>query len=137
MNKCSYEHVFERLIMKSDTIPICSCLELHADALDAARKAEMPVTELLPLADLFKVFADATRLRILNALSASELCVCDLAAALEMTQSAISHQLAILRRTRLVRPRRDGKVIFYTLDDEHVRDILHVAGSHLIEQKGK
>ena len=122
--------------MKPETIPVCSCLELHADALDAARKAEMPVAELLPLADLFKVFADATRLRILNALAASELCVCDLAAALEMTQSAISHQLALLRRARLVRSRRHGKVIYYSLDDDHVRDILRVAGSHLVEQKG-
>ncbi len=122
--------------MTSDSIPVCSCVELHADAMNAARKAEMPVAELLPLAELFKVFADATRLRILNALSASELCVCDLAAALEMTQSAISHQLALLRRACLVRPGRDGKVIYYSLDDDHVRDILRVAGVHLNEKKG-
>lgn len=89
--------------------------------------------ELMDLADLFKNFADSTRIKILVALLEGELCVSDLAEALEMSQSAISHQLRTLRSSRLVRSRRDGKQIFYTLDDEHVKEIIEVGLDHLSE----
>lgn len=89
----------------------------------------------LDLGALFKVFSDPTRLRILGALAASELCVCELAAVLEMSQSAISHQLALLKRARLVRYRKDGKTVLYALDDDHVRRILAVASEHLSEKE--
>jgi len=88
------------------------------------------------MGELFKIFADPSRLRILGALAAGELCVCDLAAALELSQSAVSHQLAVLKRSRLVRYRRDGQTVFYTLDDDHVRQILAVASEHLSEEEG-
>jgi len=102
--------------------------------LASARAAELPVGTLLGLADLFKVLGDPTRLRIVNALAAAgELCVCDLSAALSLSQSAVSHQLAVLRRSRLARPRRDGKTVFYALDDEHVRALLALGLEHARE----
>ncbi|TFG85422.1 MAG: transcriptional regulator [Spirochaetales bacterium] len=114
----------------------CSCQTVHPDAVAAAKVAEMPTARLLGVSDLFKVLGDPTRLRILNALAfGDELCVCDLSAALDMTQSAMSHQLAVLRRARLVKPRKDGKVVFYSLDDEHVRYLLALASEHAAEGK--
>jgi DNA-binding transcriptional ArsR family regulator len=98
------------------------------------------VFELLPgedtttgLAEIFKVFGDPTRVRILQALRHSELCVCDLSALLSMSQSAVSHQLRILRGARLVRNRREGRVIYYSLMDDHVKTILDVGNEHLSE----
>jgi ArsR family transcriptional regulator len=113
----------------------CSCSIAHPGPVAAARAAETPVARLLGLAELFKVLGDPGRLRILNALGAAELCVCDLSETLDMSQSAVSHQLAILRGARLVRTRRDGKAVFYSLDDEHVSQIIDVATVHLNERK--
>jgi len=113
----------------------CLCSIVHAGPVAAARAVELPVARLLRLAELFKVLGDPGRLRILNALGVAELCVCDLSTALDMSQSAVSHQLAILRSARLVRARRDGKAMFYALDDEHVSEIVGLAGVHLDERK--
>ena len=118
---------------KSSNVEVCGCSAVHADKVERARKAQISVSRLLEMGELFKVFADPTRLRILGALAEEELCVCDLTVALEMTQSAVSHQLAVLKRSRLVRYRREGKAIFYALDDDHVREILSVASEHLSE----
>ena len=92
-----------------------------------------PEEELQDLAEFFKVFGDATRLKILSVLLCSEMCVYDLAATLEMTQSAISHQLRILKNANLVKFRRDGKMIYYSLDDEHVQQIFDAGYKHVIE----
>jgi DNA-binding transcriptional ArsR family regulator len=89
---------------------------------------------LLDLADLFKVFGDSTRVKILCALQHSEMCVCDIAALLGMTKSAISHQLRVLRQTRLVKHRRDGKVVYYSLDDEHVGNVFAQGLLHVREK---
>ena len=89
--------------------------------------------DLYDLAELFKIFGDSTRIRILFVLFEAEVCVCDMAAILGMTQSAISHQLRILKANRLVKTRRDGKQIFYSLDDEHVRSIIEAGCIHLKE----
>ena len=113
----------------------CSCSIVHEGPVAAAKAAEAPVARLLGLAELFKVLGDPSRLRILNALGAAELCVCDLSTALDMSQSAVSHQLAILRGARLVRARRDGKSMFYSLDDQHVGQIVDIAAVHLDERK--
>lgn len=88
---------------------------------------------LYTLADLFKVFGDPTRIRILHALSSQELCVCDIADTLGMTQSAISHQLRILKQSHLVKYRRDGKTIYYSLADQHVHTILAQGLEHVME----
>ena len=89
--------------------------------------------ELTELAELFKVFGDSTRARIICALSISELCVCDLACILNMTQSAISHQLRILKQARMVKNRRAGKSVYYSLDDEHIRQLFDIAFEHVME----
>ncbi len=103
------------------------------DLLDRVR-ADMPDEECLyDLAELFKVFGDSTRIRILYALFESELCVCDIAEVLNMTQSAISHQLRVLKQARLVRNRREGKQIYYSLADDHVRTIIGQGMEHIDE----
>ena len=88
---------------------------------------------LYDVAELFKVFGDSTRIRIICALFESEMCVYDLAACLDMTQSAISHQLRILKQANLVKFRRDGKLMYYSLDDEHVKQIFDAGYKHVIE----
>jgi ArsR family transcriptional regulator len=113
---------------------ICSCAIVHEEAVQNARDAELPTARLLSLSELFKLLGDPSRLRIINALSAAgELCVCDLSAALDLSQSAMSHQLSLLRRARLVRSRKDGKVVFYALDDQHISGLLALAAEHAAE----
>jgi len=122
--------------MSSDTtIERCACAAVHEGQVKAAKAAEIPIASLLDMAELFKVFGDPSRLRILNALEAAELCVCDLSEALDMSQSAISHQLATLRAAKLVRSRREGKSVFYALDDDHVKAIIDIAAAHLSERR--
>jgi len=111
----------------------CSCSVVHPQAVQLAVQAELETGTLIALSELFKVFSDPSRLRILTALSKTELCVCDLTEVLGMNQSAVSHQLAMLRRARLVRFRRDGKSVFYALDDAHIGKILKVALEHVTE----
>ena len=97
-------------------------------------KREMPLEEnLYDLAELFKIFGDTTRIRILYALLEAEMCVCDIAEALNMTQSAISHQLRLLKQAKLVKNRREGKTVYYALADEHVRTILDQGMEHVEE----
>lgn len=88
---------------------------------------------VVELAEIFKVLAEPTRIRILQAISDEELCVCDIAAVVNATQSAISHQLRILRSARLVKSRRDGKMVYYSLDDDHVRNLFEEGIRHLKE----
>ncbi len=112
----------------------CDCNIIHEDVVNRVR-GEMPEEEnLFDLADLFKIFGDSTRVKILCALSSAELCVCDIAALLGMTKSAISHQLRVLRQGRLVKYRRDGKVVYYSLDDDHVTHIFREGLSHVTEK---
>ncbi|MBQ9411639.1 MAG: winged helix-turn-helix transcriptional regulator [Oscillospiraceae bacterium] len=93
-----------------------------------------PETELAEMAELFKVFGDSTRIRILYILSQTELCVCDIASVLGMTQPAVSYQLKVLKQARLVRSRREGKTVYYALDDGHVGTIIGMAKEHLEEE---
>ncbi|MDR2467862.1 MAG: metalloregulator ArsR/SmtB family transcription factor [Spirochaetaceae bacterium] len=111
----------------------CDCVIVHEAAIKAARAAMPQEETLFDLAELFKMFADSTRIKIISALLNQELCVCDIAALLSMTKSAISHQLRLLRQTKLVRPRRDGKIVYYSLDDDHVRNILDQGLCHVTE----
>ena len=92
-----------------------------------------PEDELLDLAELFKVFGDTTRMKILYVLFASELCVCDIAEILGMSQSAVSHQLRIIKQAKLIKNRRDGKTVYYSLADDHVKTIIGMAKEHLEE----
>ncbi len=113
---------------------ICRCTTVHEEVIQTV-KAQMPAKEQLDgLADTFKVFGDLTRIRILSALTDAVMCVCDIAALLEMSQSAISHQLRVLRQARLVKYKKTGKVVYYSLDDEHVRQIIECGLLHINEK---
>ena len=112
---------------------LCECTELHMDAIARARMAMSPPEQADKLAELFKVLGDPTRVRILQALHSQRLCVCDIAETLEMTQSAISHQLRILRQARLVRAQREGRSMFYCLDDDHVSQVFEQGLEHVSE----
>lgn len=112
--------------------PIALCSGTHPHHQIKANLIPDPQT-LQNLADLFKVFGDPTRIRILYALSAQELCVCDIAEILQMTQSAISHQLRVLKQMHLVKFRREGKTVFYSLADDHVYTILNQGIEHVKE----
>lgn len=115
----------------SDTnIPVCDGHHPHPACIENFIDED----NLYRLADLFKVFGDPTRIRILNVLSTQKLCVCDIAQTLGMTQSAISHQLRILKQIRLVKFRREGKVIYYSLADSHVHTILRQGLEHVMEE---
>lgn len=114
-------------------IECCETEEVHESLLQIVREKMPAEEELYNLAELFKVFGDSTRIRILFVLFESEVCVCDLARALNMTQSAISHQLRILKQNKLVKNRREGKSIFYSLADDHVRTIIAQGLDHIEE----
>ena len=109
----------------------CSCNVIHKEVVENV-KNKLPKEETLyDLAELFKVFGDSTRIKIICSLFESEMCVCDLSVLLNISQSAISHQLRVLKSARLVKFRRAGKVIYYSLDDEHIKQIFD-AGLHHI-----
>lgn len=117
----------------SEKTESCLCNVIHKEVVNKVKES-LPKDEILyDLAELFKVFGDSTRIKILCALFESEMCVCDLSALLNISQSAISHQLRVLKTTRLVRFRREGKVIYYSLDDEHVKHIFDEGLKHIIE----
>jgi ArsR family transcriptional regulator len=111
----------------------CEVSWLHPPAVFAARGALAALPPVPDVAGLFSLLADPTRLRLLTALAAGELCVCDLAAATGVNRSTVSHQLRTLREGRLVRARREGRVVFYALDDDHVRDLLAMGSAHAAE----
>ncbi|MCC8103494.1 MAG: metalloregulator ArsR/SmtB family transcription factor [Clostridiales bacterium] len=113
----------------------CGCdeYEVHENLLQIVNETLPDETTLYDLAELFKVFGDSTRIRILYVLFEAEVCVCDLASALNMNQSAISHQLRILKTNHLVKSRREGKSVFYSLADDHVRTILAQGEEHINE----
>lgn len=114
-------------------IESCSCNIIHKDVVEQV-KEKLPEEEILyDLAELFKVFGDSTRIKIICSLFESEMCVCDLSALLNISQSAISHQLRVLKSARLVKFRRAGKVIYYSLDDEHIKQIFDAGLHHITE----
>lgn len=112
---------------------ICSCTIIHEDIVQSVASQMLSQELTANLAELFKVFGDATRIKILHALKCSEMCVCDLAACLGMTHSAISHQLRILKAYNLVKSRKQGKVVYYTLADLHVIALLNTGLEHVNE----
>lgn len=109
----------------------CDCTVVNEDLVNTVREKMVEEEVLYDLADFFKVLGDSTRIRIICALFESELCVCDIANVLNMTQSSISHQLKTLKQARLVKSRRDGKVMYYALDDEHVQKIFDLGIVHI------
>lgn len=114
----------------------CSCDIVHETVIEMVKKKMPQEEKLYDLAELFKVFGDTTRVKIISALFEAEMCVCDIAKLLTMTQSAISHQLRVLRQARLVKHRKEGKVVFYSLDGEHIKAIFNQGLEHILEPRG-
>ncbi len=129
MNKYSY---VKGEIME-DQFENCDYIHIHEETVNAVKKSIPSENKLYDLSDLFKIFGDKTRIKILYALSYAEMCVCDIATLTEMTQSAISHQLKILKSSKLVKYRKEGKSIFYSLADDHVKTILKQGREHIEE----
>ena len=121
--------------MQEHGIEVCDTIEVHEELVKRVKENMPDETELYDLAELFKIFSDSTRIRILFVLFEAEVCVCDLANMLHMTQSAVSHQLRILKQSKLVKNRREGKSIFYSLADDHVRTIIAQGLDHIEEDK--
>ena len=121
------------MIDKRHYVDRCDCSVIHEEIVNTV-KAKMPLEEdLYDLAELFKVFGDSTRIKILWALVEAEMCVCDIAVLLNMTQSSISHQLRVLKQARLVKNRKEGKIVFYSLEDEHIKQIFDQGLIHINE----
>ena len=118
----------------SDFCEICTCV--HKDVVERVKKESLSEELIYDIADFFKVFGDSTRIKILYALLGGEMCVGDLVEALDMTQSAVSHQLRVLRQNDLVKFRKEGKAVIYSLDDEHVNLLLQQSMCHIIHKKG-
>ena len=111
----------------------CQETKVHQDVVDQVRDQLPPEENLYDLAELFKMFGDSTRVKILYALLESELCVCDIARLLNVSQSAVSHQLRVLKASKLVKFRREGKTVYYSLADDHVVGILSQGMEHILE----
>lgn len=121
--------------MENDKCHLCGENCVHNETADRISEFNPDGEALYEIANLFKIFGDSTRIRIMFVLFKKEMCVCDIAEALEMTQSAISHQLRILKQSRLVKSRRAGKTIFYSLADSHVKGIFYQAMEHILEKR--
>ena len=119
--------------MAVSDVECCDFYQVHDDVVKAVKEKMPDEDELYDLAEIFKVFGDSTRIKILYVLFEQEVCVCDIAQLLNMTQSAISHQLKILKQSRLVKNRREGKAVFYSLADGHVRSIINQGLEHIEE----
>ena len=119
--------------MKKTEVECCDIFQIHEELVKKAEENILDEDRLKELAEFFKVFANTTRLRILRVLFQSEMGVCDLADVLGMTQSAISHQLRILKQMKLVKNRREGKTVFYSLADGHIQTIMNQGMEHIME----
>jgi DNA-binding transcriptional ArsR family regulator len=138
MNNCSYVNVYRRPIVmedKKEKALTCGQLIIHDDIVKKVQDNMPKEDNLYDLAELFKVLGDTTRIKIIWALFESEMCVCDIAYLLNMTQSAISHQLRVLKAARLVRYRKSGKVVYYSLDDSHINQIFKLGMEHILERQ--
>ena len=133
MNKYSYVHIKDVIDIDKPNDEKCEVTLIHEDNVKKAIN-ELPDDELIAdLSDMFKIFGDQTRVKILMALESGELCVCDIAAVIDMSQSAISHQLRVLKQSNIVKTRRQGKVVYYSISDDHVKEIFDIAIVHVQE----
>ncbi len=114
-------------------IEVCEYIHAHEDTVKSVKATMPPDEQLYDLAELYKIFGDSTRIKILYVLLQGEMCVCDISTLLGISQSAVSHQLKILRHADLVKPRREGKTVFYSLADDHVKTIINNGIEHILE----
>lgn len=112
----------------------CECSVIHEDVIIKVQGEMPPTKPVLDVAELFRILGDETRTKIICALGFSEMCVCDIAALLKMTSSAISHQLRILKESHIIKSRREGKVVYYSLADEHIEKLFSIAFEHVMEE---
>lgn len=117
-----------------DNIENCECTIIHKDIVEKVKAQLLTEEKSYNLSEFFKVFGDNTRIKIIQALSIEEMCVCDISVLLNMSQSAISHQLRGLRQSKLVKPRKEGKVVYYSLDDDHIKQIFNQGLQHINEK---
>lgn len=117
----------------SESLYTCNCDVIHEEIVNKVKKKIQPKEDYIELASLFKMFGDGTRVQILHALEQSEMCVCDLAVLLGITKSAVSHQLKALRLAQLVKFRKEGQIVYYSLADDHVKQIIDKGFEHLRE----
>ena len=115
----------------------CDCNIIHEDIIIDTKKKMLDDKMFLKVGNFFKIIGDDTRLKILYALDSNEMCVCDIANLLSMTKSAVSHQLSLLKENGLVKSNKVGREVYYTLDDEHVREVIEVACTHVLHKEGK
>ncbi|MDI6804030.1 MAG: metalloregulator ArsR/SmtB family transcription factor [Bacteroidota bacterium] len=114
-------------------IPVCKIGIVHKDRVKSAQSAIKNEESIFKASEIFKILSDPTRLKIVMALAKEELCVCDIAALLNLTESAISHQLRLLKNSRIVKHRREGKMAYYSIDDKHIEDLIKTALQHTTE----
>ncbi len=124
-------------VMRRLKIEVCEDQLIHRDVVHQVKDKMLSYDAIFDLSTFFQVFSDETRLRILEALLVSELCVCDIASLLSMSQSSISHQLRTLRELSLVKPRKEGKVVYYSLMDDHIKKILDLGLEHVMEDENE
>lgn len=120
---------------KKDELEECAFVEVHPDIVKKAEENKIEEATFQDLSLFFKIYGDPTRLKILNLLFHQELCVCDISYLLKMSHSAVSHQLSVLRQSRIIKNRRNGKNVIYSLDDEHIKLIFDAGLSHILEKR--
>jgi DNA-binding transcriptional ArsR family regulator len=132
MNMCSYKKEDE-ISSREDHEEVCACRIIHAERIEAARQSALNESEQERLSNLFKAMGDLTRMKIMQALRPGEMCVCDLASFLEISESAVSHQLRTLRQLCLVTKRREGPILYYRLNDDHIGQLINLGLEHIRE----
>ena len=132
MNICSYIKMKELEIMENEEL-LCQEKCPHYNLINKVKLLNIDRKEILELSEMFKLFSDETRLRIICAILNTELCVCDLCELLDLSQSTVSHQLQLLRNSKLVKYRKEGKQVYYSLEDEHIENIIKIALAHIKE----
>lgn len=115
---------------------VCDCNVIHQDVVEKMKKSMLSDDLFFGISDFFKILGDSTRMKILHALDKKEMCVCDIANVLSMSKSSISHQLGTLRRCGIVRCRKQGKEVYYMLDDDHVKEVIEISIKHIEHKKG-
>lgn len=116
---------------------VCDCEVIHEDIVNKVKKNMLNEEVLLMMADFYKAFSDSTRVKIIDAIYENELCVCDISVLLNMTKSAVSHQLKYLREMNLIKARKAGKEVYYSLADKHVKEVFEISKEHILERVWK
>lgn len=116
---------------------VCDCEVIHEDIVNKVKKNMLNEEILLMMADFYKAFSDSTRVKIIDAIYENELCVCDISVLLNMTKSSVSHQLKYLREMNLIKARKAGKEVYYSLADKHVKEVFEISKEHILERVWK